>query len=76
MYEILFSSVVEHYFKKLKEKPLKQAYKEALLNIGENPYIGQLKHGDLARIYGIAYTIYETNGKKMLFFFLILVKLL
>jgi len=76
MYEILFSSAAERFFKKIKEKPLKNAYKEALLEISKDPYIGQPKRGDLAGIYGydvkyqganyeIAYTIHETNGKKV-----------
>lgn len=76
MYEILFSSAAERFFKKLKEKPLKNAYKEALQNISINPYIGQPKRGDLLGIYGldvkykginyeIAYTINEVNGKKV-----------
>ncbi|MDD2585179.1 MAG: type II toxin-antitoxin system RelE/ParE family toxin [Syntrophomonadaceae bacterium] len=77
MYEILFSSASERFFKKIKEKPLKDAYKKALLKISENPYIGQPKRGDLAGIYGfdvkyqgknyeIAYTISEFNGKKVI----------
>ena len=76
MYEILFSPQAERFFKKLKEKPLKKAYKTALLKLSENPYIGQPKRGDLAGIYGfdvkykginyeIAYTINEVNGKKI-----------
>jgi mRNA interferase RelE/StbE len=77
MYEILFSPAAEYFFKKLKEKPLIKAYKTALLKLGENPYIGQPKRGDLAGIYGfdvkykgityeIAYTISEVNGKKII----------
>lgn len=76
MYEILFSSAAERFFKKLKEKPLKKAYKTALLKLSKSPYIGQPKRGDLAGIYGfdvkykginyeIAYTINEVNGKKI-----------
>lgn len=76
MYEILFSPQAERFFKKIKEKPLKEAYKTALLKLRENPYIGQPKRGDLAGIYGydvkykgvnyeIAYTISEINGKKI-----------
>ena len=52
MYEILFSSQAERFFKKLKEKPLKNAYKTALLKLSENPYIGQPKRGDLSGVYG------------------------
>jgi mRNA interferase RelE/StbE len=77
MYEILFSPQAERFFKKIKERPLKEAYKTALLELKENPYIGQPKRGDLADIYGfdvkykgvnyeIAYTISEVNGKKII----------
>jgi mRNA interferase RelE/StbE len=77
MYEILFTSPAERFFKKLKEKPLKDAYKTALLKLSKNPYIGQPKYGDLAGIYvfdvkykginyEIAYTISEANGKKII----------
>jgi len=70
MYEILFSSAAERYFKRLKEKPLKKAYKDALFEIAKDPYVGPAKYGDLAGIYGydvkyqgvsyeIAYTIHE-----------------
>ena len=76
MYEVLFTPTAERFFKELKEKPLKNAYKTALLKLKENPYIGQPKRGDLAGIYGfdvkykginyeIAYTISEVNGKKV-----------
>lgn len=77
MYEILFSSSAECFFKKIKEKPLKEAYKNALENISENPYVGQAKRGDISGIYSydvkyksnnyeIAYTINEMNGKKVI----------
>ena len=76
MYEIMFSSAAERYFKKIKEKPLKETYKNALLKISKDPYIGQPKSGDLSGIYGydvkyqgisyeLAYTIHEANGKKI-----------
>lgn len=77
MYEILFSPQAERFFKKIKDKSLKEAYKVSLLKLKENPYIGQPKRGDLAGIYGldvkhkgvnyeIAYTINEANGKKVI----------
>ena len=77
MYEILFSPAAERFFKKLKEKPLKKAYKTALLKLSENPYIGQPKRGNLSGIYGfnvkhkginyeIAYTISKVDGKKVI----------
>ena len=77
MYEILFSSPAECFFKKIKEKPLKNEYKTALLKLSKNPYIGQPKRGDLSGVYGfdvkykginyeIAYTISEVDGKKII----------
>ncbi len=77
MYKIFFSSAAERFFKKLKEKPLKNAYYDALQDISQNPYIGQPKSGDLSGIYGfdvrykgnsyeIAYTIEEVDNKKVI----------
>lgn len=77
MYEIQFSSAAERYFKKLKEKPLKQTYEKALLDLRKDPYIGEPKRGDLVGIYGydvkyksvnyeVAYTIHEVNGQKLI----------
>jgi mRNA interferase RelE/StbE len=74
MYEIRFSSAAERYFKKLKEKKLKDAYQNAIREIRQDPYIGQKKQGDLNGIYGydvdymginyeLAYSIYEENGQ-------------
>ena len=76
MYELLFSSAAERYFRKLKDKRLLAKLKDALLLIQENPYIGQAKRGDLSGIYGydvyqnktnyeIAYSIFEVGGKKI-----------
>ncbi|MDW7668450.1 MAG: type II toxin-antitoxin system RelE/ParE family toxin [Bacillota bacterium] len=77
MYKILFNPGSEKYFKKIIEKPLKEKYKSAFLKLRKNPYIGKPKKGDLSGIYGydvkyngnnyeIAYTINETNGKKII----------
>lgn len=74
MYELRFLPGAERYFKKLKEKGLKQAFRKALEDISQNPYIGEAKVGDLAGVYckdlfynktnyEIAYRIYEENGK-------------
>lgn len=76
MYEVLFSSQAEKYFKKLKEKPLKKIFEEQVLEVSKNPYIGQMKKGDLAGVYSLdikyksnnyelAYKIYEEEGKKV-----------
>ncbi|NCA99783.1 MAG: type II toxin-antitoxin system RelE/ParE family toxin [Clostridia bacterium] len=76
MYEIKFSTAAEKYFKKLKEKPLLKAYKDAIIRISRDPYIGEKKHGDLNGVYGydvhysgvnyeLAYLIYEQDDKKV-----------
>ena len=75
MYELLFSHAAERYFKKIKDKRLLAKFKDSLLRIKEDPYIGQVKHGDLSGIYGydvyydktnyeIAYSVFEIDGKK------------
>ena len=77
MYELLFSPASERYFKKLKDKQLRLRFKDAILSIQTNPYIGQAKRGDLSGIYGydiyynktnyeIAYSIFEVDGKKVI----------
>lgn len=48
MYEIRYSNTAQRYFKKIKEKGLKTAFRTALERIGEEPYCGTLKIGDLA----------------------------
>lgn len=72
MYEIRFAGVAEKYLKKVKEKGLKKAFHEALEKISGDPYIGELKAGDLAGVYcldvynsktnyELAYRIYEED---------------
>lgn len=74
MYNLRFMRPAERYFKKLKEKGLRTAYREALNKISADPYIGELKIGDLADVYcldiyynrtnyEIAYRIYEDDGQ-------------
>jgi len=74
MYEIRFTGAAEKYLKKVKEKGLKQALQVALEEICSDPYIGELKTGDLAGVYcydvyysktnyEIAYRIYEEDGQ-------------
>jgi mRNA interferase RelE/StbE len=69
-YIVEYLPPAERYLKKLKEKPLKRLYFEAIQTISENPYVGEPKTGDLAGIYGydinykgtnyeLAYRIYE-----------------
>ncbi len=72
MYEVRFLPQAEKYFRKIKEKALKDAFQTALQAIGKNPHAGNEKKGDLAGIYGwdiyyagtnyeIAYRVYEEN---------------
>ena len=74
MYEIQFSTAAQKYFKKLRDKKLKNTFYEALHKISENPYIGAQKSGDLATVYGydvhyngvnyeLSYLISEIEGK-------------
>jgi mRNA interferase RelE/StbE len=61
MYEIHFTGAVEKYLKKVKEKGLKKAFQSALKEISSDPYIGELKTGDLTGVY--CYNVYyiKTN---------------
>jgi mRNA-degrading endonuclease RelE of RelBE toxin-antitoxin system len=75
MYELRYKRPVQSYFKKLREKGLVIAYREALNKISENPFkAGKAKTGDLSGIYcrdvhynktnyEIAYQIYEDDGQ-------------
>ncbi len=56
MAEIIFLPPAKKYFKKLKDKQLKNLYLEALKEIQVNPEIGERKLGDLNGIY--SYDIY------------------
>ena len=72
MYKISYSKTAERYFKKIKDKKLLAAFKDAIDKLADDPYIGTQKVGDLQGIYGydvkyaktnyeIAYRIYEEN---------------
>lgn len=74
MYEIRFTGAAEKYLKKVKEKDLKKAFQVALEEISSDPYIGELKTGELAGVYcydvyynktnyELAYRIYEKDGQ-------------
>lgn len=74
MHEIRFTVAAEKYLKKIKEKGLKNAFKNTLEEIRINPYIGELKTGDLTGIYccdvyynktkyELAYKIYEKDSQ-------------
>ena len=74
MYELRFTGAAEKYLRKVKEKGLKKAFQEALQKISSDPYVGELKSGDLAGVYcldvyysktnyELAYIIYEEDGQ-------------
>ena len=74
MYDISYSKSAERYFKKLKDKGLRTAFKSAIDILADNPYTGSQKTGDLRGIYGydvrhsgvsyeIAYRIYEERDR-------------
>lgn len=73
MLRVTYLPIAEKYFKKLKDKQLKIAFKEAVISIRENPEIGEAKTGDLSGIYSLdiyhnrtnyelAYRIYEDEN--------------
>ena len=78
MIEVRILPPAAKFLKKLKDKQLKQLFKNTIIEIAKDPSIGEYKHGDLAGIhccdiyynktnYELAYTIEsvfnETNGK-------------
>jgi len=75
MYQLRYKPPAQRYFKKLKDKGLIAAYRDALIKISGDPYgAGKQKTGDLAGIYcrdvhynksnyEIAYKIFEENGR-------------
>ena len=77
MVQLLFLPPAEKYFKKLRDKELKQKYKAALEAICADPFAGSEKTGDLSGIFGydiyhnrtnyeIAYRVYKlTDGSKI-----------
>ena len=75
MYELRYKPPAQKYLKKLKEKDLIGAYRDALIKISEDPHgAGEAKTGDLAGIYcrdvyysktnyEIAYQIFEEGDQ-------------
>jgi len=73
VYDVKYAKAAERYFKKLRDKKLKLAFKSAIDTVSSNPYTGTQKTGDLKGIYGydvkyagtsyeIAYRIYEEEN--------------
>ena len=76
MYEVVFLPKAEKELKKIKDKNLKEKFRQAIIRISENPYIGEPKKGDLSGIFGydvfynktnyeISYKIYELENKRV-----------
>jgi mRNA interferase RelE/StbE len=76
VFDVSYTKSAERYFKKLKDKHLKSAFKEAIDKLSVNPFIGKQKSGDLREFWGydvfyaksnyeIAYKIYEENRKSI-----------
>jgi len=74
MLDYKVSPKAENFFKKIKDKSLKNKFKNAIEEIRKDPYIGEPKKGNLRgilgydfrynkTIYEIAYEIVEINGK-------------
>lgn len=61
MLSVTYLNPARRYFKKLKEKPLKKLFLEKIQEIQLNPYIGDLKTGDLAGIYCCDITYKKVN---------------
>ncbi len=61
MLPVAYTPFAEKYFKKLKDKQLKKAFKEAIISIRENPEIGDAKTGDLKGIYSYNIQHNRTN---------------
>jgi mRNA-degrading endonuclease RelE of RelBE toxin-antitoxin system len=61
MLPVIYTPTAEKYFKKLKDKALKKAFKEAVIKIRKNPDIGQAKTGDLSGLYCLDLYYNRTN---------------
>ena len=61
MSEVIFLPPAQKYLKKLKDKKLKEQFKEAIDKIRDDYTVGELKNGDLSGIY--CYDVYynKTN---------------
>lgn len=77
MLEMRLALPASKYLKKLKDKKLRELFRNALDGICENPCIGKLKRRDLIGIYGcdlyyqrtnyeIAYIIEEKNNENII----------
>lgn len=61
MLPVVYMPAAEKYFKKLKDKTLKEKYKLAIGEIRNNPYHGKYKKGDLEGIMSVDIYHNKTN---------------
>ena len=61
MTEIRFLPPAKKFLKKLKDKKLKQLYKETIDALYDNPFLGETKTSDLAGVYGCDIYYNKTN---------------
>ena len=61
MLPVIYLPPAERYFKKLKDKPLKNEFRKAIMSIRENPKIGEAKSGDLKGLYCLDVYHNKTN---------------
>jgi len=74
MHKLIILPPAAHFLKKIKEKPLKDAFQKTINEIIQNPYAGEPKAGDLLGVfscdifynkvnYELAYTIIKEKEK-------------
>ena len=62
MTEVRFLPPAAKYIQKIKDKKLKELFREAIDRIRENPGIGKAKVGDLSGIY--CYDVYYSRSRE------------
>ena len=76
MLEVIFLPPAAKFIKKIKDKKLKNLYKQAITEISDDPFIGEEKKGDLSGVYGydiyynktnyeLAYTLEENDSGEL-----------
>ena len=55
MNNVILLPPAKNFLKKLKDKNLKELFKDAIEKIAENPEVGQVKTGDLSGIYAYGF---------------------
>lgn len=61
MLPVIYFPPEKKYFKKLKDKQLKDKFKDAIIEIQNDPSVGEQKKGDLAGVYGYDVYYNKTN---------------